>query len=333
MIMKKITIYILYNLLFLMAISIFCEAFVRVIVPQIKPQGTDQNLYVENRFQGSQGLKPNSRGLSNGAEVVVDSSGFRKTSIPIDTSKNGWLFLGDSVTMGIGVDSDSTFAGRIQSKRRDVNVLNPSMIGYNVNDYINVFNHFVIEERNAFKIREVFLFWCLNDIYTDADVIQMPGGKTRSVLGGVLNEIRRRTKIYFFIKTLLFDRPKTYFQFDSRLYADAVKLDSCVEKIALLNRESRARGIRFQVVLLPYEYQLRKNTDNDPNPENILETRFNESGIETLNLLPLLSECGVASKKLYLFGDGIHFSNLGHRIIAGYVWLNEWDGLYEMHPP
>jgi hypothetical protein len=42
----------------------------------------------------------------------------------IADSLNKWLLLGDSVTMGIGIDNDSTFAGIMDKSFRDVNRIN-----------------------------------------------------------------------------------------------------------------------------------------------------------------------------------------------------------------
>jgi hypothetical protein len=42
-----------------------------------------------------------------------------------------------------------------------------------------------------------------------------------------------------------------------------------------------------------------------------------------LNPLPILRAMKISSKKFYLFGDGIHFSNLGHRVIADFIRRNE----------
>jgi hypothetical protein len=42
----------------------------------------------------------------------------------IADSLHKWLLLGDSVTMGIGIDNDSTFAGIMDKSFRDVNRIN-----------------------------------------------------------------------------------------------------------------------------------------------------------------------------------------------------------------
>ena len=55
-------------------------------------------------------LKPSSEGMSHGELIKTDKMGFRLTHLKSDTSLSDWLYLGDSVTMGIGVSTDHTFA-------------------------------------------------------------------------------------------------------------------------------------------------------------------------------------------------------------------------------
>ena len=86
-----------------------------------------------------------------GKAIFPVTYGFRETSVKIDTTKKSWLILGDSVTMGIGAEADSTFAGILHSSLDSINILNPSIIGYNNIDYLNVYKYFVIEKKNDFK--------------------------------------------------------------------------------------------------------------------------------------------------------------------------------------
>jgi hypothetical protein len=322
---KKLFYFFLYNIGILVFLLTLCEILVRLWIPEIQPQGTEKNLYQENRYGESHGLKPLSRGLSNGALVQVDRYGFRETSVKLDTSKNSWLLLGDSVTMGIGVEADSTFAGILQAELDSVNILNSSMIGYNVQNYGNVFSYFINHRRNDLKIKRVVLFWCLNDLYTDSDAVQMPGGRLRSRFGGLLNFIRVHSRFYFFLKTLLFDRPKSYYLFDSRLYADGGFQDEDGNQgILNIQKTCSDENIRFDVVLLPYEYQLRhKDVDLDK-PQKVMTQKLKACGIHVLDPMPYLLDSGIKSKELYLYGDGIHLSKSGHRAVA-YFLLAKWN--------
>jgi hypothetical protein len=319
------------------------ELIVRILLPSIQPQGTDRILYAENRFWESHGLRPNSEGRSNGAAVHVDGNGFRVGSIRPDTARAGWLLLGDSVTMGIGVEADSIFSGILQSRFPGVNVLNPSMIGWDVRDYVRVFRHYTVENRNTLKIDRVLLFWCLNDLYRGDQAVEMPGGKIRARGGIVLRALRTHSRFYYFLKTFLFDRARDYYLFDSRLYAedgpavaDAIGRladirESCMSQHLWRHRGSGAAtkrrapnqdllgDIAFTVVLLPYEYQLRVRNGGGAEPQRIMSAELENLGIEVLDPLPYLKDSGMDSKKLYLCGDGIHLSAAGHRLIADFL--------------
>ena len=285
-------------------------------------------------------MRPNSVGRSNGALVRVNQNGFRCTAIKPDTSKAGWLLLGDSVTMGIGVEEDSTFAGILQSRFHQVNIFNPSMIGFNVRDYARASRHYIGERMNDLKIRRIVLFWCLNDLYSDRDTIEMPGGKLRLRAGKAMNVLRAHSRFYFFLKTVLFDRSKSFYLHDSRLYtedrsrvADAINRLEEIKRSCMSRRhpgsgtrtarrapnQDRLNSIEFMVVLLPYEYQLRVRNRGLDEPQRILSAELEDRGIEVLDALPYLKTSGIDSKVLYLYGDGIHLSATGHRAVADFL--------------
>jgi hypothetical protein len=321
----------------------FSELLVRILVPSIQPQGTDRILYAENRFGESHGLRPNSTGCSNGAAVHVDGNGFRVTSIRPDTAGVGWLLLGDSVTLGIGVEEDSTFSGILQSRFRRINVLNPSMIGWDVRDYVRVFRHYAVENRNRLNIDRVLVFWCMNDLYRGDEAAEMPGAKIRALAGKPFDTLRAHSRFYYFLKTHLFDRARDYYLFDSRLYSEgSPAVADAIGRLVELRESCRALqcrrpgvsrvpankripnqnirdGMAFTVVLLPYEYQLRDRIIGCDEPQRIMSAELESRGIEVLDALPYLRVSGMSSKKLYLYGDGIHMSAAGHRMIADFL--------------
>jgi hypothetical protein len=302
----------------------FFELFVRLFFPSVQPQGTDKILYAENRYGESHGLRPGAVGRSNGALVHVDENGFRITSIRPDATKKGWLLLGDSVTMGIGVEEDSTFAGILQSRFRRVNIFNPSMIGYHVRDYGNVFHYFLEARKNDLKIHRILLFWCLNDLYSDHDAVEMPGGKIRLRIGKVLNGLRVHSRLYHFIKTILFDRPKSYFLFDSRIYTENRQqvLDGIHRLLEIRNACSQL-GIPFTVVLMPYEYQIRmQEVAFDASPQRIMMAEMKARGIDALDPLQFFKSAAIKSGDLFLHGDGIHLSVTGHRVMSDFLSIH-----------
>ncbi len=316
--MKKIFSILTCNFLVVLSFLFLSEFAVRYFCPQIKSQGTDNNIFADNLFYSSSGLKPNSSGLSNGFFVKVDQFGFREFATKIDRSKNSWLLLGDSATMGIGVESDSTFAGIIHSALDSINVLNPSLIGYNIEDYFNLFKYFVLENEQNFAITRVSIFWCLNDLYTSSSNIVEPGGNFRSLFPDLLIFFRKHSRLYFFLKTKLFDRPKTYFLFDNKFYDKNDPLfQNSIKKIIEINNLCKTKQIIFDLILLPYEYQLRKPYLNDT-PQKILKVSLQNENIKILDLSQTAKRTELG-KHLFLYGDGIHFSNMGHRLIANFM--------------
>jgi len=318
--MKKHLFLILFNLLVICIIFFLLESLTRFFFPQIKPQGTSKNIFLENVYGNSHGLKPLSSGLSNGALVKVNRFGFREYSTKIDTTKNSWLILGDSVTMGIGVKADSTFAGRLQTRNDSINILNPSIVGYAIKDYENLINYFIVEKKKDFQISKVLLFWCLNDIYIEVPDFETPGGSLRHLLGDLLKTIRTKSRCYMLVKTLLFDRPKSYYLFDEKFYASTTpEMKNAANKLGEINKLAQNQHIDFTVILLPYEYQIRQLNLPKIKLQQLMSFELNKKVLTCFDPIPFLLEKGISSKEIFLFGDGIHLSNLGHRLIADFL--------------
>ncbi len=316
---KKIVLFSLYNILVVIILLIISEFTIRIFATRIQPQGTSENLIIEDEYYNSTGLTPNSEGLSNGKIVTVDKYGCRKNNSPVDTSKNSWLFLGDSVTMGIGVDNDSTFSAIVQNKVSNINILNPSTIGWSVYDYKNVLRYFINEKHNNLKIKKVFLLYCLNDLYNSEVGKEMPGGSAREFFGDFLRYFRLNSRLYIFLKNLFSDRAKAYFEYDKQFYNStnpefnkALNIIEGIDSFCIKNK------INFIVIILPYEYQLRRG-DKVDQPQQLLIDDLEAKSIKTYNMLNLFTKIPKNKKLLYLYADGIHFSNRGHRLAADFI--------------
>ena len=315
----KVVAFLAYDIGVVLVLLVLLEMALRIFAPQIGPQGTDKILYQDDLYYGSYGLRPNAYGESNGALVRVDALGCRETSAPIDTSKLSWLYLGDSVTMGLGVTGDSTFAGRLQSRFRNVNLLNPSMIGYGVDDYVNLLRWFVVDRGDSLKIDRVTVCWCLNDIYSEEDEVSAPGSGVRATFGSLISYIRPRLRTYMFLKTLFFDRPKSYYLYDSKFYSDSNEVNRAVSKVVMMFGECSRRNIPFEVLILPYEYELRSGVVLHDTPQQILRRKLDSLGIGSMDPMSYMRKSGIKPNAMYLYGDGIHLSNLGHRLIANFM--------------
>ena len=308
-----------YNFAAVMILFFALEVTVRIFVPEIGPQGTTKSIIADSLYHFSHGLRPLSSGTTNGALVSVDRYGFRKTGTEIDTAKASWLFLGDSVTFGIGVENDSTFSAIVQTGTDSLNILNPSTSASNINSYWNVFRCLVLENRHNLKISRVSIFWCLNDISTNVTDFEVPGGKIRYFFSDFLTFLRIHSRLYYFVKTLALDRPKSYFLFDSAFYdVERPEFQDAVKTLHKMNTFCQERHIAFDLCLLPYEYQLR---EGDFRPQNLLKEAI-ENRLNVLEPFQVEADKNFHSKAYFIYGDGIHLSNFGHRYIAEFL-LNQ----------
>lgn len=184
------------------------EMAIRVLYPEINREGTEKTLLMEGAFGESVGLKPNSRGRSMGIPIKIDQYGFREMMGP-ETYREAWLFLGDSVTFGVGVDTKDTFAGLLQNRYSRVKIWNTAVMGYSILNYQDVFFSFFESDDG---VRKIFLFMTLNDVYGYFNKIP----KETRLLRKVKSFLRSRLKLYVFLKHLTSDLPKTYFVYDYR---------------------------------------------------------------------------------------------------------------------
>lgn len=311
------------QLVLALGVLFLVETAVRVAIPEITPQGTDGGLFADSVYADTPGPRAGASGLSNGARfsaVDVAGYGFWRYAGGHDPSRRSWLLLGDSVTMGIGVHPDSTFAGRLAREVPGINVLNPSMPGYSGRDYVAVARALIpARGTSPVDLSRVLVLWCLNDIYSSAGPLADPDQTVRDVGGSFLSFARRHLHVYQFLKATLFDRPRRYWEYDSPLYRDELvgRAAGDIAAIAALGSE---RGIEVTVVLLPYEYQLRQSRgEGIRRPQEQMSTHLEPFGIIPLDPSSYLLDRVEDPAELFLYGDGIHFSSRGHELISRFL--------------
>lgn len=324
--MKKVITLFIANVLTVVGFVALLEIGVRVFVPEIGPIGTEKTLINDFSFNSRGGLAKNAKGYNNGVLVYTDERRTIKYDKPYDPALNSVLFVGDSVTMGLGVEPDSTFAGLLATRVDSVNILNTALIGYNATDYEAVVDSFLNfrsplkDERK--KIERVMIFWCLNDVYRDVPISTIPGALTRKIGAGVLPFIRRHLRLYQFLKAALFDRSRSYYEHDAFYYARVgTYYQYALEKMGIIQELCKEQGVDLQVVLLPYEFQLRDHPEKElmNAPQELFKIDLGAMGITVLDGLEFMRNWPDDSEELFLFGDGIHFSKTGHRAFAAYV--------------
>ena len=317
---KKYSLYILYNIIVLVAILLLFELLVRIFVPQIQLAGTSKNLLIDSLYFSSPGLRSNVKGLSNGVIKSTNQYHCWKYSKPFK-DKTKILLLGDSVTMGIGVENDSTFAGILNNY---FDIINPSLIGYSSFDYVNVFNYFIVGNPNVFKYKAVYIFWTMNDVYANSFMQNQPAYVPGNYLYNIVNFLRHNSKAYIFLKNMISDRSKVYYDFDSKFYNDENKLlKKSVKNIVYMADICNKLKIDFCLFFLPYEYQIRSgNNESFHKPQKILSKLLYSYNVKTIDCVGAFEDGFMTPQQFYLYGDGIHFSRIGHKHIADFI-LNQ----------
>jgi hypothetical protein len=342
---------ILINIAILLGLFLLMEAAVRLFVPQIGPLGVDSSLIHSGRFGDTHGLARSASGSNYGVTTRTTPDGFiayktqRQDASPDETGQN-WLLLGDSVTMPIGVQSDSSFAGRMAHAVSDsVRVLNSALIGYSAFDYLNVAGNIIGLGEPA--LDRVILFWCLNDVYGDGDV---PGGTPAGLAGNgdaapagdpaatgddrrpaatavnrptvrrsqgtFMRFLNRYVYSYQWLMASVADRGQAYYDYDRQFYSEADPgFLTALDRITIIRDMAELNGIRFDLVIMPYEYQYRSGGFH---PQDMLMDALQDKGIRVYDARGAFE--GVTDiTGMYMYADGIHFSEQGHRLI--WQWL------------
>ena len=68
-------------------------------------------------------------------------------------------------------------------------------------------------------------------------------------------------------------------------------------------------------MLLPYEYQLRENTEEIWKPQELLAAYMKQKGIDFVDTGSWFLKNGKKSRTYFLYGDPMHLSREGHRVV------------------
>jgi len=311
---------IFWNVGTVVLLIILCEVIVRIVHPEIQVAGTDRKLLEANVYYESVGLKKNSEGESNGVLKKVDENGFWKYSIRKKSNARKILILGDSAAMGLGVEDDSTFVGLLNQDFDYIEFYNASLIGYSSTDYLHVTKSLIEQRKNDLMISDIFIFWCLNDIYSNLPDPDSPEQKS-DFIKTITTFLGRNSRLYHFLKNTFSDRSKAYFDYDRQFYIDTnEQLIKSVQNLKVLKQITDTSNVSIKIFLLPYEYQIRKaNKPDFFEPQKLFKSLLSDSNFDVIDCSEAFKLLNTPSKDFYLYGDGIHFSKFGHRTLANYL--------------
>ena len=316
------------------------ETVVRFLIPGINFVGESSSLQILNKYGSSSGYKPNAQGISWGAKIYTDNYGFRtnpaQTNARVDdTALPSIVILGDSVTLGIGVQAKDTFANLISQNIQGYLFYNTSVTGYDLANYKDVIEKFIIPRSRELHIKKVLLFYTLNDI-SRLDPLEMLNflGQNQGIeykgMVTFTNKLREkydfnrflipRSKLYLFLKKCFYDSSKAWFLFDYQEYNNNQSINNLKSTFSDIKIILDKADIELIVFIIPYEFQLRVTDKKYLLPQEIVARELNRINIKNYDLYPAVRKTlngkNISAKELFLFNDHCHLSVKGHLVVA-----------------
>lgn len=289
----------------------------------------DQIVVTGNRFR----LKPNTTTLAperyGDIRYESNSDGYRDGSHTESDGRTSIVWLGDSVSFGLGVQQSEMFVTQVARMIEDrfpgrYSVMNLAMFAYNTANELDALK----EDGLKFKPKLVVLQFYMNDFalrpitQTNATLGQrLTAVKNRvlyeSALYRRINQLIEGTQYFLihdlkrkhFPNSLNSGEPSGDIQYlSSHPNDDSVEAFQKIKDIAKLSRD---QGAEFLLLISPDETQLFTK-DYDSINERV--RRF--CGKENLLYLDPLEGLRASPQKLKLYYDGVHYSPTGHALLA-----------------
>jgi lysophospholipase L1-like esterase len=339
------------NLLIVSIILLLIEIIIRIVFPQITPLGVSDKLFQKNKYGVSFGFTPNVIETAFGVNIITNSDGFIvDRTLPHNNSVNKApriIFMGDSITAGVGVEAKDSFSFIIQRRLTNYNIVNASVIGYGIEDYYNVLDALI---KKGYNFEGAIICICLNDIsfFSKLNInksLEQKNEDYRNImfqnfLVRFLTKIsdryidfnavlREYSRTYLLMKSILVDSGKGYFLADLEPYNKPEANNYIENELKKINNILVNNGKLVMFCLFPYEFQLRRGSQDTNNidilkPQRMIIENAEKHKIDLIDLSRIFAKTiikeHINSKQFYLFNDPMHFSKTGHQVIAQAIW-------------
>ncbi len=329
--MKKI---IFYNILIFFILIFSFEITLRLFF-NITPQGVSKDIIDENsskpRFH-----KPNlKKGKAFGKNVYTDENGFRiskkwELKKSDKNNKENVYFVGGSVTFGNGVDQSETFSGILNTRFKNINVHNASMIGSNIEN-----NFYIIKNKiDNQNLKKIYINFSLDDISSSENILPILNGENteKSSKDNFLKRLREipflykinvfvrsKSVIYTWIKGFIFNAELRYYTYEYEMFKKQKNLDYLEQNMDMLKAYNNEISNKITFLIIPYSYQIKgKNCQSEDLAEKIIERELIERKFKFFKIKDLF--CKIDKRnKIFLNQDPSHLSKFGHKILADFL--------------
>ena len=266
-----------------------------------------------DRYGGSNGLVPGSSATVWGQDFHTDALGGRSTGQAINDSSKYWLYLGDSVGEGVGVNDSTCAVSKAALEVGTSRVVNLAHIGHSTCDEWNVLRTWT---DTCARVGRVTVLFTLNDVYGTATTSELPAVGDTDTLGRLRRWLDKHCATYKLLKLFLLQGSDDYFRFDAQFYKEGDEhLGEAMNCLDLIAARCSERGIAFDVVMLPYRSQVEASTRVEQVPQRMVGDHCRAAAIPFTDALSAFRAAGDADD-LFLFADEIHLSAAGNRVLA-----------------
>ncbi|MBF0142187.1 MAG: SGNH/GDSL hydrolase family protein [Magnetococcales bacterium] len=290
----------------------------------------------------------NALGFKDGAAVDV----------PLVTDRYRILFIGDSVTEGVGMSHEDTFVGRIGEalKEEGVEVLNAGVSSYAPSLYLAKVRHYL--ETVGLKIDELVVFLDISDPWDEIyryppAVLAPPPLPEEAVPPPPVGITLESVKLFFREYSILYsvprwfklrqkfvkpgatpadnpviDYPRGRWTFDDQAYREFGEpgLEVMRKNMEELARLLRGRGIPLTVVVYPWPGQIYYR-DIPSRQEGAWAEWAGGMGADFLSLFGALVTTDAATNRDNILGyyipNDMHFNQAGHELVAA-RFVDHW---------
>src|SRR3989338_348990 len=250
--------------------------------------------------------KPNVRGKFMGVHLRTNSDGLRDDEYPVGkTGKYRIIFLGDSLTLGWGVEEKDTFEKILESKLnqiRPTEILNFGIGNFNTEQEVNLF----LEKGLKYEPDQAVLFYFINDAEPT------PKKSKLWFLGYSQIITFYWSRIHAVINRFVLST--SFGGYYSNLYReDQPGWTQTMESFSALKKICAERSIKLQVVLLPELHYLKEYPFKKEYQQ--VSALLAALGIEHLDLTPFFKNIE-NPMELWVAKDDAHPNAKAHRLIA-----------------
>lgn len=271
----------------------------------------------------------------------TNEAGLRGMDIPLENAPNSYriLFLGDSVTFGVGVSSEESYVARLDQMFQEhhssikFKALNGGLPGYSTYDELN----FLRNQGLQLKPDLVLLAFVLNDLAENTSVIQSQGGEEGMYGVSLMVKIHKflsfHSSLYTALRTL-----NMYIRSGStkQIFKHSVKWENeevnkflvssytpeqekiwqgITNQLTFMKNLLKEQKINMGLIIFPWHYQWDQ-TAVEATPQKRLKEWGQEEGVPVLDLLPFLTTHPLKSVLI----DHCHLKPFGHELAAKAIY-------------